>query len=304
MGNGCSKSILLSSPSLLPDTTAAANEEEESLGVAATAATAASVRGTNGSVSVSADSKDNADVPISGDGHNDGNKYILREAPVGIVSDGCIDLIIGSLSQEVLFQLLLVFRQQCAAERRRMLSPPLDPTTAAAASHNVMPAAVAVVVSVDSTSRNGYTKKGGGLLSLLDRSFKRLSLNKDSLYSLFPSIHSRHHRQLVCDLLLLYEPLDPSSQSLINDRAPEDIDRFMRSCSLVTPSQLLKAFQVVSHLPACAVLRDFESTSPSEGKGLLDRLTDQQCNTVMMMRPAVQCSDDDVMSPQVTSPWD
>jgi len=280
MGNGCSKSILLSSPSLLPDTAAAAaaneEEEEESLGVAATA-TAASVRGTNGSDSVSADSKDNADVPISGDGHHDGNKYILRQAPVGTTSDDCIDLIIGSLSQEVLFQLLLVFRQQCAAERRRMLSPRVDPTTAAAAAgltasnHNVMPAAVSGAVSVGSTSRDGCTKRGGGLLPLLDRSFKRLSLNKDSLYSLFPSIHSRHHRQLICDLLLLYEPLDPSLKSLINGRAHEDIDRFMRSCSLVTPAQLLKAFQVVSYLPACALLRDLESTSPSEGRSLLDQ---------------------------------
>jgi hypothetical protein len=278
MGNGCSKSILLSSPSLLPDTAAAAaaaaneEEEEESLGVAATA-TAASVRGTNGSDSVSADSKDNADVPISGDGHHDGNKYILRQAPVGTTSDDCIDLIIGSLSQEVLFQLLLVFRQQCTTERSRMLSPRVDPTTAAAAAgltasnHNVMPAAV----SVRSTSRDGCTKRGGGLLPLLDRSFKRLSLNKDSLYSLFPSIHSRHHRQLICDLLLLYEPLDPSLKSLINGRAHEDIDRFMRSCSLVTPAQLLKAFQVVSYLPACALLRDLESTSPSEGRSLLDQ---------------------------------
>lgn len=280
MGNGCSKSILLSSPSLLPDTAAAANEEEESLGVVATAASH-SVRGTNGSDSVSTDSIDNADVPISGDGHHDGNKYILRQAPVGTISDGCIDLIIGSLSQEVLFQLLLVFRQQCAAERRRLLSPRLDSTTAAAAAgqtvsnHNVMPAAVSGAVSVGSTSRDGCTKRSGGLLSLLDRSFKRLSLNKDSLYSLFPSIHSRHHRQLICDLLLLYKPLDPSFQSLINGRAHEDIDRFMRSCSLVTPAQLLKAFQVISHLPACALLRDFESTSPSEGKGLLDRPTNQ-----------------------------
>ena len=271
MGNGCSKSILLSSPSLLPDTAAAANEEEEeSLGVAAAAA---SVQGTNGSDSVSADSKDNAD----GDGHHDGDKYILRQVPVGTTSDDCIDLIIGSLSQEVLFQLLLVFRQQCAAERRRMLSPRVDPTTAAAAAgltasnHNVMPAAISGAVSVGSTSRDGSTKRGGGLLPLLDRSFKRLSLNKDSLYSLFPSIHSRHHRQLICDLLLLYEPLDPSLKSLINGRAHEDIDRFMRSCSLVTPAQLLKAFQVVSYLPVCALLRDSESTSPSEGKDLFDQ---------------------------------
>ena len=275
MGNGCSKSILLSSPSLLPDTAAAAanEEEEESLGVAAAAA-AASVRGTNSSDSVSADSKDNAD----GDGHHDGDKYILRQVPVGTTSDDCIDLIIGSLSQEVLFQLLLVFRQQCAAERRRMLSPRVDPTTAAAAAagltasnHNVMPAAVSGAVSVGSTSRDGSTKRGGGLLPLLDRSFKRLSLNKDSLYSLFPSIHSRHHRQLICDLLLLYEPLDPSLKSIINGRAHEDIDRFMRSCSLVTPAQLLKAFQVVSYLPVCALLRDSESTSPSAGKDLLDQ---------------------------------
>lgn len=105
---------------------------------------------------------------------------------------------------------------------------------------------------------------GDDLLSLLDRSYKRLSLNKDSLYSLFPSIHNsqpRHlYRQLVRDLLLLYDPLDPSSQSLINDRAQEDIGRFMRSCSLVTPSQLLRAFQIASHLPACALLWDFSSS--------------------------------------------
>lgn len=313
MGNGCSKSIILSSsPSLLPDLAANDNDDNGGTDYAlykdkqreSTAATTAreSVLGSNGSGSVSADSKDNAEVPIPGGHHHDRKKqqpYVLRQAPVDAISDGCIDLILGSLSQEVLFQLLHVFRQQCAAERRRMLSPRVDTITAAAAtgqtasSHNMMP-----TVSVGSTSHVDHTMSGDDLLSLLDRSYKRLSLNKDSLYSLFPSIHNsqpRHlYRQLVRDLLLLYDPLDPSSQSLINDRAQEEIGRFMRSCSLVTPSQLLRAFQIASHLPACALLRDFsssgdESTSQfSEGNmGLLD----QQCTALVwsMIKMMMPC---------------
>lgn len=299
MGNGCSKSSILLL-SLRPDhiaagaatdndddddTAAAARGDKQSFGAATAAA-----QGTNGgygssssSVSV-ADSKDNA-VPIAG--HNDGKKkkYVLRQVPIDAISDGgcIIDLIVGSLSQEVLFQLLLVFRQQCSAERRRILSPRIDSTTAADAatrqsvsSHNMMmmvpPSPTAG--STSRTKRVGSGSDNSDLLLLLDRSYKRLSLNKDSLYSLFPSIHSlghhMHHRQLIQDLLLLYEqaPMDPSisqSQPLITTITNEEFGLFMRGCILVTPAQLLRAFQIASHLPA--LLRDLEATS---GKDLLD----------------------------------
>lgn len=304
MGNGCSKSSILLLSLQRPDHIAAAaaatdNDDDDKAAAArgdkqSFGAATAAAQGTNGgygssSVSV-ADSKDNA-VPIAG--HNDDGKkkkkYVLRQVPIDAISDGgcIIDLIVGSLSQEVLFQLLLVFRQQCAAERRRILSPRIDSTTAADAaaagqsvsSHNNMMMMVPPTPTAGSTSRTkrvGSGSDNSDLLLLLDRSYKRLSLNKDSLYSLFPSIHSlghhMHHRQLIRDLLLLYEqaPMDPSvslsqsqSQALISTTITnEEFGLFMRSCILVTPAQLLRAFQIASHLPAL-----LEATS---GKDLLD----------------------------------